>query len=222
VLEGLAAGGPPGALVGRGTRLVVSALAVDSGRVCHFVSWPDVEPRFESRIRDALGEVVALRTPEEMVQAAVASSAIPGVFEPERIDGRLFVDAGGFSNQPVHLALADDADAVLVVLLNPSDAPPAAHPPRDLAALGGRLLELANWRDLQAELRELPAGWSRSGDPARACVVEPSRPLPGTLLQFDPVQAAELIRIGEEDAWRALRRAGWLAATDEDAAAGGA
>lgn len=210
VIEELVGSGTPQSLVAPGTRLVMSALAVDSGRVCHFVTWPDWTPAFEARVRESLGELVVLRTPEDAVSAAVASSAIPGVFEPECIDQRHFVDAGGLSNQPLHLALADDADAVIVVLLNPSESPAAGDAPRDLVGLGGRLMELANWRDLQAELRELPPGWSRTGDPARVCVIEPSRPLPGTLLDFVPAQAERLIALGEADAWRALARVGWL------------
>lgn len=210
VIEKLVAAGDPSLLVGPGTGLVIGALAVDSGRVCHFTSWPNPGREFEERVRAELGEVVPMRTPQDAIRAAVASSAIPGVFEPERIDGRDFVDAGGFSNQPLHVALAGGADAVIVVLLTPSQNPTPAPPPDGLFALGGRLLELANWRDLQMELRQLPEGWSRDGDPARVCVVEPPRTLPGSVLGFDPVQAAQLITLGEQDAWAAFERAGWL------------
>ena len=48
---------------------------------------------------------------------------------------------------------------------------------------------------------------------ARVCVVEPAAPLPGGVMDFTPGRAAELIQRGEEDAWAALERAGWLAAT---------
>ena len=100
---------------------------------------------------------------------------------------------------------------MLVVLLSPSGWPSAIAPPESLFGLAGRLLEVANWRDMQAELRNLPAGWSRRGDPARVCVVEPDATLPGGVLGFDPATAAALIERGEEDGWRALERAGWLA-----------
>jgi hypothetical protein len=42
-------------------------------------------------------------------------------------------------------------------------------------------------------------------------VVEPREPLPATLFSFEPARAAELIALGERDAWTALARAGWLA-----------
>jgi hypothetical protein len=88
-----------------------------------------------------------------------------------------------------------------------------------LFEMGGLLLELANWRDLQTELRSLPSDWTRvaardaSGDvtaPARVCVVEPDSALPGGLYGFGRANAIELMRRGEADAWLALERAGWL------------
>jgi hypothetical protein len=101
-----------------------------------------------------------------------------------------------------------------VVLLSPSQ-PPAVSSPPDVVALGSRLLELANWRDLQTELRHLPPGWSREGAAARVCVVEPPAPLPTSPLQFDPERAAELIDAGRRDAWAALERAGWIEAVPD-------
>jgi predicted acylesterase/phospholipase RssA len=210
ILEDLVASGDPRPLAGPGTALVVSALAVDRGLVTHFVSWPEVDATFDQRIEAELGEVVHLRDAAETIAAAVASSAIPGIFEPERVGGREFVDAGGFSNQPLHVAIAHDVDAAIVVLLSPSRPPEATSAPANVVALGGRLLELANWRDFQTELRHLPPGWSREGVPARVCVVEPPEPLPTSPLQFDPARAAELIELGRRDAWAALERAGWL------------
>jgi predicted acylesterase/phospholipase RssA len=209
LLEQLVAEGDESKLVGPGTGLVIGALGLDRGRMAHFVSWPDPSPAFRRRVEQELGEVVTLRNASEVIAAAVGSSAIPGVFEPERIDGRDFVDGGGFSNQPLHVTIANDADAMLVVLMTPSESP-TVSPPGDMVQLAGRLLELANWRDLQAELRSLPEGWSRNGEPARVCVVEPERPLPGSVLGFDPTSAATLIALGEQDAWRALEHAGWL------------
>jgi predicted acylesterase/phospholipase RssA len=189
---------------------VVSALAIDSGRVCHFVSWPERSPEFDRRVERELGEVVVMHTPDEVIAATVASSAIPGVFEPVPVGGRHFIDAGGFSNQPLHVALADGADAVLIVLLSSSSRPSRTAGAENIMELGGRLLELANWRDLQAELRHLPEGFRRTGDPARVCVVEPDGLLPGGVLTFDPVTVGELITRGERDAWRALANAGWV------------
>lgn len=209
ILQELVAAGDARRIAGPGTSLVVSALAVDNGRIGHFVSWPDPAPDFAARLRVELGEVVPAASPETMIAAAVASSAIPYVFQPERIGGRDFVDAGGFSNQPLHVAIAHGSDAVLAVCMVPSAAP-SPDCPEGLGGLGGRLLELANWRDLRTELRHLPSGWEVGATPSRICVVEPGAPLPATMLAFEPESAGRLIELGRRDAWAALERAGWL------------
>jgi hypothetical protein len=218
VLERLLEGADRSRLTGPGTGLVVSALAVDSGRVCHFTSWPDPDPEFVARVERELGEVVPVRDADELLDAVIASSAIPGLFEPQRIGGRDYVDAGGFANQPIHVVLASVADAALVVLMSPSASPTPAQPLGDVVALGNRLLEIATWRDLQAELRQLPPGWGREGDPARVCVVEPGVPLPSSLLMFDGEKSSTLVDLGVQDTWAALDRAGWLERSERDGA----
>ena len=215
LIERLVGEGDPERLLGGETHLIVSACDLASGRIVHFVNWPEPNQRFRSRIARVLGEVMPLARAADVMRAALASSALPILYEPVRIHGREFVDAGPFSNQPIHVAIADDAEAVLVVLLSPSAGPsPGAHEP-NLLELGGRLLELASWRELQGELLALPAEWTRqphpaTGDPARICVVEPATILPGGVLGFAPDHASTLMHRGETDAWRALEQAGWL------------
>jgi predicted acylesterase/phospholipase RssA len=216
ILERLVQQGEPGRLMDPDLHVILAAVALDSAHVVHFVNWePDEE--FRRMIERGLGEVRVCRTPGEIVRAATASSAIPVVFEPIQIDGREFVDAGGFSNQPLHAVIADRADAALVVLVSPRHGPRGAEHGFQVVELIGRLLELVNWRDLQRELADLPTQWSRDEMPSRLCVVEPESLLPGGLLHFDPATARELMRHGERDAWIALERAGWLAGTPASA-----
>ena len=213
IMERVVEKGDPGALMSPETHLIISACAIQSGRMGYFVNWPEPSATFRGRIAASVGDVFPLRTPEEVIEAAVASSAIPVVFEPVLMGGREFVDGGVFANQPLHAVLADDADAVIVVLVSPSAGPPTSPREPNLLELAGRLLEIGNWRDLQTELRALPSGWSRlpaDGQPARVCVVEPEAVLPGGLYGFSPANAAELRRRGERDARRALVRAGWI------------
>jgi predicted acylesterase/phospholipase RssA len=151
-----------------------------------------------------------------VIAAAVASSAIPIAFEPVRISGRDFVDAGQFSNQPLAAVHAARADAAIVVLLAPTEEPPRAQEDEHLLALGARLIEIGHWRSLQQELRELPDEWSAAvgTHPARVVVVAPAHPLPGSLIGFDPSRSAQLIEFGERDGWDALRDAGWIASEE--------
>jgi hypothetical protein len=141
------------------------------------------------------------------------------VFAPVRVGTSEFLDGGVFTNQPLHAVLADEADAIIVVLVSPSSSPPMPQRQLNLFEMAGRLLEIANWRDLQTELRALPADWAAGATPgnpqamdaaARVCVIEPEGVLPGGLYGFSPANSAELRRRGERDAWRALAAAGWL------------
>ncbi len=216
VIDRLVEEGDPGRLLSPDTHLVISACDLQSGKLVHFLNWQDPSPHFLARVEESLGEAIPLRQPPDLLRAALASSAIPLVYEPVRLFGRDYVDAGPFSNQPIHVALADGAESVLVVLLTPSGGlSPWGHDPH-LMEMGGRLIELSSWRELKSELRGLPAEWTREpetpeGPPARICVVEPETPLPGGVLGFDPATAAQLMDRGEADAWRALERAGWFA-----------
>jgi predicted acylesterase/phospholipase RssA len=225
-------GGDPSRLLDPHTHLIMSACDVDTGRMHYFVNWSDPGGRFESELAHVHGLMVPLRDVRSVVEAAVASSAVPMLFEPVEIEGRRFVDGGVFSNQPLHAVLADGADAMVVVLMSPGHGPSPDDRPRHLMSLGFRLLEIANWRDLQAELDGLPPDWTRAdspgsdpthGDrrpafgPARICVAEPDHVLPGGMYGYSNANARELMRRGEQDMWAALERAGWLEDIPADA-----
>jgi predicted acylesterase/phospholipase RssA len=158
VQQGVTAG-DPGALIGGDTHLIIYACAIETGQMCYFVNWPDPDPAFCDTIRASVGEVVSVRTADEVIEAVVASSAIPAVFEPVRIGDHEYVDGGVFSSQPLQAVLADGADAMIVVLVSPSESLSQARHEPNLLELTGRLLEIAWWRDLQSGLRRLPADW---------------------------------------------------------------
>jgi hypothetical protein len=200
----------PGSPIRPDVNLILSACSVDTGRMHHFVTERDVPAAFRERVARALGEVVPMKTVDEVLDAAVASSAVPLVFEPAHFNGHDYVDGGVFSNQPLHAVLADGADSLLIVLVSPSGGPPPMSPEPNVLEILSRLPQIGNWRDLQSELRQLPQGWSREGDPARVCVVEPTGMRPVTLLGIDPASAERLIQLGADDTWKALERAGWL------------
>jgi NTE family protein len=66
----------------------------------------------------ATGEAAAL-TRGSLVEALRASIAVPGLFRPARIDGRLLVDGGLAENLPIEHALALGATHVIAVRLFP-------------------------------------------------------------------------------------------------------
>ncbi|HKJ23607.1 MAG TPA: patatin-like phospholipase family protein [Myxococcota bacterium] len=87
-----------------------------------------------------------------LVPALHASSAIPGVVSPVRIDGRWLIDGGIVNPVPIALCRALGAETVIAVDLNASllarrfrgepDAPPAPADDRSPGALGGLWSEL--------------------------------------------------------------------------------
>lgn len=214
ILDLLVRAGDSSRLDGGETKLILSALALDTGRLAHFVNWSGGDEEFRERIEASLGEVIPVRGPEEVLRAAIASSAIPMLFEPARVGGREFVDAVALSTHPLQASLFAGADAAIVIVVSPSGAPPHAPRPRNLMDLWARYLDVANWHDLQREMRGLPESWRApdGGSPRPLCVVEPDAALPGGVLAYSPRNAAMLIDRGEQDAWRALARAGWLTA----------
>jgi predicted acylesterase/phospholipase RssA len=210
LIEELVGSGDPSRLVRGPTHLIVNAVAVDTGRIGYFLNWSDPSDQLRGRIACAMGDAILLDSPQQVIEAASASSALPVLFQPVRIRGHDYVDAGLFASHALDVVIADGADAVLVVLMSTARGPVPGSADPHLVEVGLRLLDLGSWRDLRTELLSLPAPWSREGDPARVCVVEPEEPLGGNLLHIDPRNSAELMRRGEEDAWRALERAGWL------------
>lgn len=63
-------------------------------------------------------------------QAVLASAAVPGFFEPVRIDGRILADGGLVDNLPIDVALEMGADYVIAVdIMPPLDG---SYMPRDM------------------------------------------------------------------------------------------
>ena len=212
LLRRLVREGNPQRLSAPGTTLLLSALALDSGRIAYFVAGDPPTAEFKERVERALGEVVHVHNAKQVIEAAVASSAIPLAFEPVMIRRREFVDAGQFSNQPVVAAIAVGVDAVLVVLMAPRTGPRPAPRGGTMIELGARMLEIASWRELQLELGVLSTEWAteRHHGATRLCVVEPESPIGNGLLAFEPRLSVEMMRRGESDAIDALERCGWL------------
>ena len=95
------------------------------------------------------GEGVVLRN-GRLAQAVRASMAIPGVFTPVEINGRVLADGGMVQNIPVETVLAMDADAVIAVELR---LPPGNV--KELETLTGVLTRAVDVMITQNERRSL-------------------------------------------------------------------
>jgi NTE family protein len=79
---------------------------------------------------DILSGTTHVFTQGSLREALVASSAIPGLFEPIRKDGRLLVDGGITDNLPIGVAC--DLGATQVIAVDIMPLPDGGYEPRDL------------------------------------------------------------------------------------------
>lgn len=85
---------------------------------------------FAAVASDILTGTTYVFTEGSLRQALVASSAVPGLFEPIRRDGRLLVDGGITDNLPIDVAR--DLGATHVIAIDIMPLPDGGYEPRDL------------------------------------------------------------------------------------------
>ncbi|AOY96763.1 alpha/beta hydrolase [Cupriavidus sp. USMAA2-4] len=140
------------------------------------------------------GEEVVLSS-GSLVDAVLASAAIPGVFPPVRVDGRALIDGGVANNTPVSTAVRLGATRVLV--LPAGFACAQRREPRGAIEHAFNALSLLVARQLVHDLER----WS---DVARISVVPPLCPL--DVSPYDYSRCGELIDRAAE------ATAAWLSA----------
>jgi len=139
--------GPNGFNSGHGVGLLLDRIAFpESGAA----SFDDLPIPFRCVATDMLsGEGVVLHD-GPLSQAVRASMAIPGVFTPVEMNGRVLADGGMVQNIPVETVLAMDADEVIAVELR---LPPGDR--SELETLGGVLTRAVDVMITQNERRSL-------------------------------------------------------------------
>lgn len=132
-------------------------------------SRPTVLPAFDvrSRRRVAFGTEAAPNVP--IADAVAASSAIPLIFRPYEIDGRLYVDGGVVSGTHADLVLGNDRPLDLVLVL----APMAVEEERAGAWFHERLFDRVGSSALERETREIRNAWPDT----EVLVLRPSPPV---------------------------------------------
>ena len=183
------------------------------GRSDHLVSDKGLRRIVEQRLaglarleeaRTKLGVVVTdlLEGEERMldsgpaIPALLASAAIPAVYPPVEIDGRLYVDGGIADNTPISQAVALDAETIYVLPTGVSVR--LRQRPVSALAMAVHAFNLLLHARLREEIEE-------HRDQVRLVVLPP--PCPLTVLPSDFSHADELIRAGLESARDALSHA---------------
>lgn len=96
-------------------------------------------------------EVAIARGP--VVDAVLASTALPGVFPPVEVEGHLLMDGGVVDNTPLSVAVELGADRVFVLPTGYACALPA--PPRSALAMALHAFTVAHQQRLIADVAEL-------------------------------------------------------------------
>jgi NTE family protein len=140
--------------------------------------WPrraTVIPAYDmaARQRVAFGTVGAPDV--DLAQAVAASSAIPLVFHPHEIDGRLYVDGGVASGTHAELVLGSSQQLDLLIVI----APLAALEDREGAWMHERVLDRVGRNSLDDELELVAETWPD-------CDVLVLRPAPQVLQAMRP------------------------------------
>ncbi len=154
--------------------------------------WP--EGLWIPAVRAGDGGVVVFgrdRVDVDVSDAVEASSAVPGMFQPKRIDGHDYIDGGVVSPTHADLALTDGVRAVVV-------SSPMTRPSKRFLA-----------RHARARLAEETARLGRAG--ISVIVVEPSAELMDVADGFprrNPSAAPTIAARAREDVAAACRRAG--------------
>jgi NTE family protein len=131
---------------------------------------------------DMLNGAEVLLSRGNLLKALLASAAIPLVYPPVEIDGRLLMDGGVASNTPIASAVALGATRILVLPTGFGCA--CTAPPRSLVARGLHTLNLMSMRQL---VRDIALHQSL----ARIHVAAPLCPLGVSVFDFS--QTASLI-----------------------------
>ena len=140
-------GGPNGYNPGQGVGLLLDRFAFPESDVASF---DDLPIPFRCVATDMLsGEGVVLHD-GPLAQAVRASAAIPGVFTPVELNGRVLADGGMVENIPVETVRAMGADQVIAVELR---VPPGSR--TQLETLSGMLTRAVDIMIAQNERRSL-------------------------------------------------------------------
>lgn len=157
-----------------------------------------------------LAQRVVLRT-GRVVDAVLATIAVPGIFPPREIGGRLLIDGGVMDPVPISLAreLAPGLPVVAVVLSPPIDQWRSPVKPRLLSSLpflGNYISGHRFTRALDIFMRSVDIGGALLTEQTLELerpevVIRPPVPHIGLL---DPVDVHEVVRLGELGAEAAL------------------
>jgi NTE family protein len=148
---------------------------------------------------------------DELVDALMATSALPMAFPPRHIHGKgLWIDGGLVKNTPMETAIHLGADEIYMVLLHPETINVC---PMNMFEVLVRCLDIVLDASARKEIHaaELYNRLVDAGSPESAGhrkvkirVFQPKKSVNTTLLEIDPERSRQLIKMGYDDAMEQL------------------
>lgn len=165
--------------------------------------------------------------PNDLVQAAVASSAYTFAYEAVPMEGRLWTDGGVVTNQPIRPALRLGADVLFLVMLEPVFSNDVSAEVKTFLDVGIHAVDILISKNLKSDMAMLnnlnqlcsiyaqelgvkPEQLELEIGAQRYCYVKafniaPEKPLPATALDFDGEIIGPVIVQGYCDACKVLQ-----------------
>jgi predicted acylesterase/phospholipase RssA len=133
-------------------RVVLTVTDLEAGTVRYISNAPPESlaalPGADTRF--ALEEVT---TSDDLVRAVIASSALPIVYEPITLEGRVYIDGATATTQPTRPAIRLGADVLFVVMMEPPGRRPRET--RTFVDIGLRALDILMSQNLHTDLKVL-------------------------------------------------------------------
>jgi NTE family protein len=144
---------PSGLSSMRGLRIFFREIMAD---VPPDLAFDDYEIPFRATGLDwASGDVVAFDQ-GDVVEVMLAAMAVPGVYAPREIDGRLYVDAGMGNQIPIDVIREMGADIIIAIDTTVVPSDPGAYP--SIANTVQQLVQVAVWRNYRQQVALLGEG----------------------------------------------------------------
>jgi predicted acylesterase/phospholipase RssA len=163
---------------------------------------------------------------DDLLQAVIASSAFPLVYEVVEKDDRLWTDGGIVGNQPIRPAIRLGADVLFLVLVEPRSE--TAGEIKTFLDVGVRAIDILVSQNLKSDLHVLSKTnqiceryarqlkvrpeavvlelGSRRYRYLKAFTIAPSEPLAATVLDFDADITTPAVLVGYGDGCRAVEQ----------------
>ncbi|HEY2806415.1 MAG TPA: patatin-like phospholipase family protein [Gemmatimonadales bacterium] len=200
-------------------RVVLTSTDLESGVLRFFTNADPASFLNERGVERAFAKRELIRM-DDLMDAVIASSALPIAYEPLDLDGRLHADGAIVGSQPIRPAIRLGSDVLFLISMEPPGGPRGAM--HTFVDVGLRALDILMQRNLQADIGLLEQANSQIETAAaqmgmrpedvviefegrmfryvKAFSIRPDQPIENSILDFGGRATGETILLGYKDA----------------------